>query len=339
MNPKVSIIIPVYNAGKYLFRCLDSVVNQSLAEIEIILVLDVPTDGSDKVAEQYALKDNRIKIIKNEENLHIGCSRNEGLKAARGEYVGFADHDDYCQPDMFEKLYEAAVAFSADVIVSDYCDENNNRIDYYRFPTGLTDKFFQMEMFEALISGRQSQPNVRTFDNVNVIWNQLFKRDFLINHDIYFSDNRILTMEDVLFNIKVHHHAERVHYLPETYYHHVTNGQNEFQNYSYRAIDKVMPHLEEVYDFLIKENLFLNFRKTFTICTLKRLYTSYRNEVKFKGFSSSSHFFKKVRNNSVLQKILSNFKDNGKWKSELAPTKRAFLMLVSWNIKSNGLVK
>ena len=131
MPPKVSIIIPVYNAGGYLVRCLDSVVSQTLKDIEIILVLDNPTDGSDLVAEQYSQKDNRIKIIKNENNLHIGCSRNKGLEIAQGEYVGFADHDDYCQPEMFEMLYKNAVEFQADVVVSDYCDEKQNGIDYW----------------------------------------------------------------------------------------------------------------------------------------------------------------------------------------------------------------
>ena len=329
MPPKVSIIIPVYNAGGYLVRCLDSVVSQTLKDIEIILVLDNPTDGSDLVAEQYSQKDNRIKIIKNENNLHIGCSRNKGLEIAQGEYVGFADHDDYCQPEMFEMLYKNAVEFQADVVVSDYCDEKQNGIDYFGFPTGLTNEEFKVRLFDALISGRQSQPNIRTFDNVNVIWNQLYKREFLLNFNINFSDNRILTMEDVLFNIKVHHYAKQVRYIPEAFYHHITNGQNEFQNYSYRAIDKVMPHLVEVFDFLVKEDLYQHFKKSFAICTLKRLYTSYRNEVRFKGILASFGFFEKVRSHSKLREILNNFKDNTLWKNELALTKRAFLMIVS----------
>ena len=78
MIPKVSIIVPIYNAGGFLSRCLDSLINQTLREIEIILVLDVPTDGSDKVAEMYAEQESRIKLVYNKSNLHIGFSRNEG---------------------------------------------------------------------------------------------------------------------------------------------------------------------------------------------------------------------------------------------------------------------
>ena len=90
MTPKVSIIVPIYNAGKFLEKCLDTLVNQTLKDIEIILVLDCPTDGSDRIAREYAEKDPRIRLIVNEQNLNIGLSRNEGLKIARGEYIGFS---------------------------------------------------------------------------------------------------------------------------------------------------------------------------------------------------------------------------------------------------------
>ena len=82
MTPKVSIIVPIYNAGKFLEKCLDTLVNQTLKDIEIILVLDCPTDGSDRIAREYTEKDPRIRLIVNEQNLNIGLSRNEGLKIA-----------------------------------------------------------------------------------------------------------------------------------------------------------------------------------------------------------------------------------------------------------------
>ena len=82
-------------------------------------MLDCPTDGSDKVAEEYAAKDNRIVIIRNEQNLNIGESRNIGLRAARGEYIGFSDHDDTRELDMYEKLYEQSQNGTMDVVISD----------------------------------------------------------------------------------------------------------------------------------------------------------------------------------------------------------------------------
>ena len=119
-TPKVSIIVPVYNAGSYFSKLLDSLTGQTLKEIEIILVLDCPTDGSDRVAEEYAARDGRIVLVRNRENLHVGFSRNEGLKIARGEYIGFCDHDDWVEPEMFEKMYHQGKETGAEVVVADY---------------------------------------------------------------------------------------------------------------------------------------------------------------------------------------------------------------------------
>ena len=104
---KVSIIVPIYNAGCRLSECLNTLVNQSLHDIEIICVLDAPTDGCEKIAEEYAAKDNRIKLIYNEQNLHVAESRNRGMAIAKGEYVGFSDQDDVRKINMYELLLKS----------------------------------------------------------------------------------------------------------------------------------------------------------------------------------------------------------------------------------------
>lgn len=328
MTPKISIIVPVYNAGEHFNRCLDSLINQTLKEIEIILVLDTPSDGSDKVAEDYANRDERIKLIHNKTNLHIGFSRNEGLKIAQGHYIGFSDHDDYCDAKMFEQLYNKATINSADVVMSNFYDECGERQSYFGFPEGLSDIEFQKNVFTSLINGRFSQRDTYSFNNVNVIWNQIYKREFLSRNNIWFSDNRVLTMEDVLFNIRVHHFASKVCYLPKTFYHHVNNNQNAFDSYEYRAISKVVPHLEEVNAFLHNNNIWQQYKEQFAECTLKRLYTSYRNEVKFKKLFHSFGFFKQVRNNPVLQDILKVFYNNKTLLKKFSITKISFLFLI-----------
>ena len=142
-TPKVSIIVPVYNAGSYFSKLLDSLTGQTLKEIEIILVLDCPTDGSDRVAEEYAARDGRIVLVRNRENLHVGFSRNEGLKIARGEYIGFCDHDDWVEPEMFEKMYHQGKETGAEVVVADYSSwipaSNAKRPVHSRKPIGITD--------------------------------------------------------------------------------------------------------------------------------------------------------------------------------------------------------
>lgn len=107
MTPTVSIIVPVYNVEKYLPACLDSLINQTLQDIEIICVNDCSPDGSDTVLQQYAEKDDRIKIVNHEYNQGLGAARNTGVRVASANYIGFVDSDDYVATDMFELLYNA----------------------------------------------------------------------------------------------------------------------------------------------------------------------------------------------------------------------------------------
>ena len=113
-SPKVSIIVPVYNVEKYLEKCLDSLVNQSLHDIEIICVNDGSKDDSLDILEKYAKKDSRIKII-NKQNQGLSAARNDGLKVAAGEYVGYVDSDDWVDLNFYEKLYESAKKYNAEI--------------------------------------------------------------------------------------------------------------------------------------------------------------------------------------------------------------------------------
>lgn len=328
MIPKVSIIVPVHNAGKYLRVCLDSLTGQTLKEIEILLILDKPTDGSDKVAGEYAARDARIKLVYNQENLHTGLSRNEGIKMATGEFIGFTDHDDYCEPEMFEKLYEKAVEQAADVVISNFFDENPVSGSYFAFPKGFEPQEFQRRAFLALISADYSIRNSESFNNMNVIWNQIYRRSFLLENEILFPDNRVLTMEDVFFSIKVYHFAKKVYYLPETYYHHVNTSVNNFENYSYRSIARILPLQGEILNFLKEQNIYMKFRNEYAICVMKRLYASFRNELKFKNVTVLPQFFRLIRNDSRVQEVLLTFKENKSILNRFAPTKKLFYLLI-----------
>ena len=113
--PKVSVIIPVYNVEKYLRECLDSVINQTLKDIEIICVDDGSSDGSLKILEEYAQKDNRIKVLKQEHG-GVSCARNLALGGAAGEYMLCLDSDDYLELNTLESLYNRALNFDLDML-------------------------------------------------------------------------------------------------------------------------------------------------------------------------------------------------------------------------------
>lgn len=113
---KVSIIVPIYNVEKYLKRCLDSLVNQTLNDIEIICINDGSTDGSLEILNEYGRRDDRIVII-NQENSGLSATRNKGIDIAKGQFIGFVDSDDWVSKDYFEKLYNSAIQNEAEIAV------------------------------------------------------------------------------------------------------------------------------------------------------------------------------------------------------------------------------
>ena len=196
-NPKVSIIVPVHNAGERLYKCLDTLVNQTLREIEIILVLDCPTDGSDKIAKEFAAKDDRIIVLENETNLHIGNSRNRGLEIARGEYIGFSDHDDYRELTMYEELYAEAKASDLDILLGTLV-EVGDRYELNVYPDIPDEEIRELALKDLFMAGN----DITFAPYAGYILPNLYRSCFLKFHNISFIDSRIATPEDWLFHVK-----------------------------------------------------------------------------------------------------------------------------------------
>lgn len=209
---KVSIVMPVYNAGNRIYKCLDTLVNQTLREIEIICVLDCPTDGTDKIVEEYAANDNRIVVVRNKCNLHISASRNEGMKRARGEYIGFSDHDDFRSLDMYEKLYAKAKVTNADVVVSDVKQINEDMTEeYFRF-----NDFSKNGLINSIILPLDDDRNVNKVSRA--CWHAIYRKGFLNSNAIVFEDRKKYFEEDTLFNLKVAIYAKQLAYVNEALY-------------------------------------------------------------------------------------------------------------------------
>ena len=129
-NPEISIIIPIYNCEKYLSRCLDSIINQTFTNIEIICINDGSTDSSLKILQDYKTKDPRIIII-NQNNQKLGAARNRGLEIQKGNYITFIDSDDWIDNDYLEKLYNAIKTHNADCAISCVMKNRQNNTSYY----------------------------------------------------------------------------------------------------------------------------------------------------------------------------------------------------------------
>ena len=118
-SPKVTVVVPIYNVEKYLRQCLDSIVNQTLKDIEIICVDDGSTDSSPQIIQEYMDKDSRVKVI-TKPNSGYGNSMNRGFDMAEGEYIGIVESDDYADPEMFEEMYNVASSNQLDVVKSGF---------------------------------------------------------------------------------------------------------------------------------------------------------------------------------------------------------------------------
>jgi glycosyltransferase involved in cell wall biosynthesis len=191
MYPKVSIIVPVYNVEKYLEKCLDSIVNQTLKDIEIICINDCSTDNSSIILNRYKEKDERIIIFNLSKNGGLGKVRNIGILIAKGEYIGFVDSDDWIDCRMFEVLYENAQELGSDMVISPVhvFDEKTGKFFYDDpyFTLGWFDRSFDNITFNHLDTSKFffSIP-VMAF---NKIYRREFIRDFKFIESLLFEDN------------------------------------------------------------------------------------------------------------------------------------------------------
>jgi len=230
--PKVSIIIPVHNAEKYLHQCIDSIRKQSLEDIEIIPVVDLSIDRqAAHVLEQYALKDKRIKII-NQKNNGVSCSRNSGIISARGEYIGFVDSDDAISKNMYEAMYRAAKDHDADIVTAGYarCDKNLN-VTAYHYPAVQCNKPLTNSEKRALIVKANGK------DSLLHVFRNIFRRKMILENKILFVEE-IRIGEDTPFNLHAFYSAKNVVAMDKAFYFYRQNPESITQT-------RYKPHLEK----------------------------------------------------------------------------------------------
>ena len=190
--PQISVIIPVYNVEKYLSQCLDSVCGQTCKDIEIICINDGSTDSSPSILAEYAERDERIRII-DQDNQGAGIARNNGISVATGDYLAFIDSDDYFALDALEKMLEVAVADNSDICVcgaSRYYESTDEELP--------TKSYLHTEYVpeNKPFSGHDNEAYILNFTNM-CVWNKLFKRSYIDEHRFEFS-NRVVG-EDRVF--------------------------------------------------------------------------------------------------------------------------------------------
>ena len=208
-SDKISVIVPVFNTEKSLEICVKSILAQTHKNIELILVDDGSSDGSLTIIENLQRKDNRIKYV-HISNSGVSCARNTGIDLAEGDYISFADADDFMDVSMLQKLYDAIEREQADVSVCRYTSRN----EYEKCKCTLVKKIEKSEMLQELMHPRNEM--------AAFVWNRLYRTSVIKNNGICF-DNRIKVCEDTLFNFTVLQYSDTIVIVDEALYHYKIN--------------------------------------------------------------------------------------------------------------------
>lgn len=227
----VSIIVPIYNVEKYLDRCIQSVLNQSYENLEIILVDDGSPDRSSEICDEYRKSDQRI-IVVHKENGGLSDARNAGLILAKGKYIIFLDSDDYIEHTMVEDAVTVLEKNNSDIVIwgyyADFVDEDENLISSKTINPSISGNYLKSDFYEVTITNE-------IIGILGYAWNKMYKKSLLLNNDFKFTKGLSL-IEDIEFNGPVLTSAERITFIEKPYVHYMqrsreTLGTKFYENY------------------------------------------------------------------------------------------------------------
>lgn len=242
---KVSIIVPVYNVEKYIEKCLYSLVNQTLKDIEIIVVNDGSTDESELIINKYKEQYRQIKYVV-KKNGGLSDARNYGLSYALGEYIGYVDSDDYVELNMYEKLYKKAKDTSADIVECNLFHDYHNNMD-----SEIGDKIYNRD--KMIMVGR------------SVVWNKIYNRKWLLKAGIKFPKGCIY--EDVEFYVKLVPHINKIEYIDDVCIHYVQRSTSINYGSTLKTMD-ILTVLENIKKYYVEIGEFEKYKSA-----LEFLYT------------------------------------------------------------------
>lgn len=313
-SPIISIIIPIYNAEKYIFSCLDNICLQTFFDIEIICVNDGSTDNSLKILEKYMEKDKRIKII-NQKNLGVSAARNSGIKNSLGEYILFVDSDDLLDNNACQILCEYVKKYDADIIQFQHV----NKVGKF--------KFLNYKNINTLTSFNLFDNVDRCFpkDDYIFCWDRLYKKSFLIEQDVRFSIGQSFA-EDFLFIVQLYSKNPKVLIVEDFLYEHIINSNSVCQTSTkyeiFKSIKNINRFLEETI-LPINSELYLYALNTIFYNILRLwqdlYYSEYRTEynLKINEFLSQLKNHTQITSYKMVTKYLfleKNYLSNFYWK-------------------------
>lgn len=202
--PEISVIIPFYNSEKYLNECIDSVLRQTFEDFEVICVDDCSSDNSVEIIKEYSKKDNRVRLLQNEQNSGPGASRNLGLNNAKGNYIFFLDSDDFICIEILKILYDTLKETDSDIVISKtltFCDDEFNE-ELQKKVYGLGNYFMKEEPVRKFVVTPENyyEAFVRTSC---LIWGKLYKKEFFTKNHLNYIEKKVYNHEDLCFLFKL----------------------------------------------------------------------------------------------------------------------------------------
>lgn len=247
MEPLVSVIVPVYNVEKYLEKCINSIINQTLKEIEIILIDDGSTDNCPRIIDEYAKRDKRV-IAVHKENGGQGSARNAGLDIASGEYIGFVDSDDWIDLNMYEELYKDIIKNNSDISICGrrVVDENNK----LKGEVKLINEVINLNEFglDKYITSKLLSPHTV------VVYNRLYRRCIIERNDIRFKSVDEVGSEDALFNYCILFNTKIISSIDKVFYNGLERSGSTARTYKFGSMNKTANLMECMKSYSEKVN-------------------------------------------------------------------------------------
>ena len=297
MNELISVIIPVFNIENYIAKCIESVMDQSYSNLEIIIIDDGSTDGSSKICDEYSKKDGRIQVI-HQKNVGLSGARNNGIKLSKGDYIAFLDGDDYIEKDMYELLYKNIKSNNADISICEYVFNDDN--------TKFKGKKHEINIF----NNQEAIRRLLYDEEINsYAWNKLYSRKLFENikyplgkkfEDIGTTYLLIDKAKKIIYdNSTKYHYIVRTNSITKTYSSSNLNDYMEMVNNMLNYIAVKYPELKEVVDTTLVKYC-INFH---TQCVKGRLIENYNSNDMKEIYKEYKRICKEMGLSKAMQKL------------------------------------
>lgn len=298
--PKVSVLVPIFNVEKYLSKCLESLIIQTLKDLEIICINDGSTDNSLEIVNEYAKQDSRIKVI-NKANSGYGDSMNKGLEIATGEYIGIVESDDFVKDTMFEELYNIAIENDLDIVKSDFY--------YYTAKNNLSRQAGKIKKnIDKVFSAKDDLSILKLMPT---IWSAIYRRNFLEENNIKFLSTSGASYQDTSFAFKALLSAQRVMFTDKAYLYYRQDNENSSVK-SKNKVYAICDEWEEITNYLnrkpelksLANDIKLAIQFNSYVWNAIRIDGNYRDEFILKFKNTFKFYFDNGEINEILYKAI-----------------------------------